>query len=201
MPPHVDAVVVLNLPHRTDRLAQFLNGLPDDWPWPKPTIVPAIDGRDLPLPPGWTAGPGAFGCRESHVKVLQDAFLGGLGAILVLEDDAVFVPDLGARWRVLDVPGDWQMIMIGGQHIRPPTPAGPGLVRCHDTRRTHAYVARDTGIRNLLATWQTCAGHIDHELPALQREIPVYGIDPWLAGQAAGWSDITCTEVPERFWH
>jgi hypothetical protein len=200
-----DRVAVLSLARRPDRLAAFRARLPADWPWPDPVTVPAIDGEHLELPVPWrAAGPGAYGCALTHLLVLArpDLSTTEVRSILILEDDAVFAPGFTTDLETfLDgVPSDWGMLMLGGQHMRPPATVAPGIVRCLDTQRTHAYLVRGSAIGVLADIWHGATGHIDHLLPLVQRQVPTYAPDPFLIGQAAGTSDITHGVEGERFW-
>lgn len=129
-------------------------------------------------------------------------------SVLVLEDDALFVPDFHARLSTfLDaVPhGDpFQGLWLGGQHIGAPPggleQAAPGVVRCVNCQRTHAYVLRGAFIRTVYRALVGGAGHCDHLMGPLQKDALVWAPDPFLVAQAAGKSDITCRDEHMRSW-
>lgn len=185
----VDQVVVVSLARRVDRRRQFWRGLPRPWPLPLPVVVEATPG-------------GVHGCLLSHLGVLDRAIAAGVGSLLVLEDDAVFVAGFAQRWAAFTaaVPADWQMLMVGGQHAVPPLAVGLGVVRCVDTFRTHAYVVRAAGMTVLREVWASAQGHLDHESHRVQAMVPVYAPQPFLVGQAAGFSDVSNAVQSRRFW-
>jgi hypothetical protein len=196
----VNEAVVISLPERTERRAQLLAALPQPWPFPPLTVV---EGVRAERPAWFKSSPGAYGCAQAHLKVLRSAWERGVQSTLILEDDAVFVPDFTARWRkVADrIPRDWSMVMLGGQHITAPQPVGSSIVRCVETRRTHAYVIRLRAIPFLIRTWAAASRHIDHALHTFQEGAQCYAPADFLIGQGAGRSDISGLEHDDdRFW-
>jgi hypothetical protein len=192
-----DRVVVVSLKRRADRLAEFQETL-RDWPFKKPEVFEAVDGNVVPSPTNWISGGPAWGCCASHVEVLRKAIQDGVGSLLVLEDDACvrhsFRDD--ARRFLRDVPGDWEGLMLGGQHMVQPEKNG----RCINTQRTHAYAVRGQYMRDLYRLWLRCDRHIDHVMGPQQKDRRVYAPNPFLFGQRRGLSDITCSENPIKFW-
>jgi hypothetical protein len=59
----VERCFLMNLDRREDRLKEWLQQLPDPWPFPQPERFAAIDGRRCATPPQWKAGNGAWGWR------------------------------------------------------------------------------------------------------------------------------------------
>lgn len=170
--------VVLTLAHRPDRLARFLAR----WDGPPPQVHTTTTAHG-----------------DSYRAVLA-----GLTAdTLVQEDDAILTPG----WRdtlaaALDVlPDDWDLLYLGGEHLTPPVPISAGLLRCTHTLRTHAVYVRHTSVPRLLELPGT-GPHIDMMLADAMttRAITAYAISPWVAGQAAGPSDISHIYEPERWW-
>lgn len=73
-PKIVERCFQMNLDRRDDRLREWLDQLPNPWPFPEPERFAAIDGRRLATPPQWRAG-----------KVGPDLALGSLVAIHIIE--------------------------------------------------------------------------------------------------------------------
>jgi hypothetical protein len=203
-----DLVVVISLAHRPDRLAGFYDRLPDDLPFPRPELLPAVDGRDVPRPAWWETTDGAWGCLLSHQAAIDRAIRDGADRLLVFEDDATFVPDFSRRLSRLPVPADCQQLYLGGQHLREPVPAADGLVRGRNINRTHAYAilgrsALAEARRHIEADdrW-ACRHHVDHRYGELHApgRLTVYAARPWLCGQAAGRSDVSSRNVKARAW-
>lgn len=109
--------------------------------------------------PGWTASRQALGCALSHRAVLARS----TGTVLVFEDDAVLAADFTARLQqlVAELPHDWQLVKLGGEHLLPPTPLSATLVRCRQTVRTHAYLVRDHARRRLISAIDAATTHWD----------------------------------------
>ncbi len=198
----IDDVVVLNLPHRHDRRVAFWQGLPADWPLPAPRYIEARQGSDLILPPDWRSSPAAYGCAVTHLETLAAAIRQKARALLVLEDDAAFTDGFADQLATFadQVPADWQLLLLGGQHARTPKRVTAGCVRVRSSVRTHAYVVRRPTMTKLLRLWSHSRTHIDQSWLELQRLVPTYAPWPFLVGQRAGYSDITGKQEPERYW-
>jgi hypothetical protein len=202
-----DRVVLINLNSRPDRLEAFKKRQQQTgWPLPDPEVYPAIHGDTVGVPGYWLSGGGAWGCCRSHVNVLERAVMDRVGSVLVLEDDLIWRPDLGARLAefMAAVPGDWDQLMLGGQHYQSnPRPVAPGVVKCGDgrgTHRTHAYVVRGEAMKSLLALWYRTNRHVDHVMGPWQKGWNVYAPDPFLFGQGPGKSDISGRDDTIRYW-
>ena len=212
---HFDRVVVISLLEREDRRTRLLKNLSDcnlanadDLTW-----LEAVDGRAAALPDWWKAGAGAWGCRFSQLRVLQDAQRDSLENILILEDDAVFHPRT-REW--LDeimpmIPADWGQFFLGGQHMKPPVrTTNPKLLEGRCITRTHAYVAHKSLFQTLIdliqndQDYQANPGrHIDHQFAEQQLKGTWKAYAPawWFAGQDEGYSDIANDDpFSQRWW-
>jgi hypothetical protein len=188
-----EQTVVINLARRPERMERFWKNL-GDWPFGQPRRFEAIDGLATPPPAGWDKGAGAWGCLLSHRAVLEEAIKDGCKSLFVLEDDAVPAPgfaDLAGQF--LDrVPADWDCLMFGAEHLRPPLPIDRGVVRCVASNRSHAYAVRGRFMNVLASFWSnTTNDHCDLVLSSLMRHFKAYAPDPLLIGQDAGPSDVT----------
>jgi hypothetical protein len=194
-------VVVVNLASRRDRLDRFSTAF-QSWPFGTPERFEAVDGSVVAIPKTWNKGPGAWGCMLSHRAILSAAIRDGVSSLFVLEDDAFPVPDFArlAGEFMARVPSDWDCLMFGAEHLLPALAMSPGVVRCCAANRTHAYAVRGRMMPVLLDSWErTVNEHCDIVLAALMRHFFVYAPDPFLIGQAGGYSDVTRTDEPVRF--
>jgi GR25 family glycosyltransferase involved in LPS biosynthesis len=201
--PFFDRVVVINLKRRPDRLDTFWKRFSRvDWPFRMPEVVEAVDGEKVPCPHNFEQGGGAFGCRQSHIRVLEHAMMDDIGNLLVLEDDAFLNADSVPRLVdfLQQVPEDWEQLMLGGQHIGASKPVRPGIVKALNCQRTHAYAIRGKFLQDLYVLWLNTRVHIDWKMGEVQSGRNVYAPDPFIFGQEAGRSDISGAENPRRLW-
>lgn len=180
-----DRVVVINLLRRPDRLSSFRSQL-SGWPFRQPIVSAAADGWKAKLPSSWVSGPGSYGCWASHTTVLREAIAAGVESLLVLEDDAVLAPNFAVKAEsfLATVPDDWQMLFLGGQHHSgQPSEILPGVVRCTNCQRTHAYAVRGQCLKDLHDLWASMTtGHIDHILGPWAANRKTYAPSPFLIG-------------------
>jgi hypothetical protein len=197
-----ERVVVINLARRPERLARLSSRLEGNWPFAAPRRFEAIDGSSIPMPATWKKGTGAWGCLHSHRAVLDTAIADGVSSLLVLEDDAYPVDDLPAKaeFFLWLVPQDWDCLMFGAEHLVPPLPVAPGVVRCLTSIRCHAYAVRGAMMPMLSVFWKANqTDHCDLVLASLMGHFKAYAPDPLLIGQDRGQSDITGKPEHLRF--
>jgi len=178
-------VIVVHLARRPDRLDRFYRrwktaGLPVT-----PLIFTATDQTTQPPPdPRWNVFPhGTWGCWDSHIRALRLA----VGPVLILEDDVVFGERFAQALAELTLPPDWEVCHLGGQHLTPPEPFVPGLVRPVRMLRSHAYLARYPQV--VAGGLRSRKTHVDFALGGLP--IRRYATAPWLVGQDDSPGDIT----------
>lgn len=194
-------VNLLRRPDRLDNFRKLQNA--HGWKLPEPVIYPAIEGDKVGVPTYFSQGGGAFGCCRSHVNILERAIMEDVDTVVMLEDDVTF--DHSA-WDQLEtflsnVPTNWDQLMLGGQHLRAAEPTKiPGVVKCVNTQRTHAYVIRGKAMKSLLNLWYNCDVHIDWKMGDWQHEKNVYAPEPFIFSQAGGKSDISGRTNPAYTW-
>jgi GR25 family glycosyltransferase involved in LPS biosynthesis len=211
---YFDQVSVVNLDRRSDRWTAFQAGLPKDWPFGKPQRFAAVDGQLVKPPTWWLEGAAAWGCYRSHARILENCLLAGIESVLVLEDDAVFSDDFTTQVSVFleQVPEDWEMLYLGGQHLDavtiPPRQINRWVYQPYNVNRTHAFAVRGKVFMQRLYRhlhewddWEP-GHHLDHHLGRLHQERThrIYAPKHWLVGQAAGNSDIAGRDSKQRFW-
>jgi hypothetical protein len=196
-----DRVIVVNLARRPERLVRFRARL-SDWPFHEPRPFEAVDGAAAGTPPGWDKGPGAWGCLLSHRRILDCAIQEGVKSLFVLEDDACPAENFAALASqfLRNVPGDWDGLMFGAEHLMQSLPIGPSMVRCIASNRSHAYAVRGRFMGVLSQAWaNTTNDHCDVVLASLMRHFNVYAPDPLLIRQDYGHSDISGQRENLRF--
>ena len=213
-------VYLINCAHRPDRLDKALkhldsSGMADP---SKVIIYPAVVGEWTGYPADWKAGRGAWGCLQSHRRILEDVMhvrdergAMALCSTLILEDDVFFTDDALPRLNhFMDaVPADWGQIYLGGQHRHKTIPtAHPCVLRAVSVNRTHAYAVSRHAIAKVychisyMTDYRNNANHIDHQLERAHRrgDWPVYCPPKWIAGQDAGFSNISGKTNPKNLW-
>jgi hypothetical protein len=157
---------------------------------------PAVDALSARNPRGYESA-GRYALALSQRLVLRKAKLEGASAVLVLEDDVVFHPELLKRLEEMELPEDWGIFYLGCAHRTRPAPVGQGLVRVQYALDTHAFAVRapyyQTVINALGRVDKRSSNHpaaSDWYLADLHKEIPTYACYPNLAWQANSASDL-----------
>jgi len=206
-----DQIYCVNLDRRPDRWEAFQERIPDDWPFGPIYHVQALDGQRIPRPKWWSAGPGAWGCYRTHLRLMEDAINNQYQRILIFEDDAVFHSDFakGVTCFISSLPEKWSIAYLGGQHLKarlhPPIKVNDHVFRPYNVNRTHAYALQLPGLKKVYQhlcgkDWNT-GHHIDHHLGRYHQVAKdVYCPAEWLVGQAAGKSNISGKDRKEYFW-
>ena len=211
---HFDRTVVISLPERGDRRARLMANMREcglaehrDILWQD-----AVNGRLCRIPDWWAQGPGAWGCRLSHLEALVAAQRDGVERLLIIEDDACF-HHRAAEWLNLLMPllpADWDMFFLGGQHMKEPRPTrDPRLLRGTGITRTHAYAVPRRAFGNIIAAVSDLeeyranpCWHVDHQFAwgHFYNRWMAYAPAWWLAGQDEGGSDIARWAYERRWW-
>ena len=177
-PKIVERCFQMNLDRRDDRLREWLDQLPNPWPFPEPERFAAIDGRRLATPPQWRAGNGAWGCYRSHLLILEKCLLEGIDSYVVFEDDAGFGSEFTEQLQqyVAELPDDWGLAYLGGQHLyagkHPPQKVSERVYRPFNVNRTHAFMVRGRlAMKTLYRHLNWNEWHVKHHLRRAIREI------------------------------
>jgi hypothetical protein len=160
------------------------------------TRFPAVDGRFVRKTRGYESA-GRYALALTQRMVLRRAASEGADAVLLLEDDVVFHPDLRARLEGMELPEDWGIFYLGCAHRRRPQPVTEGLVRARYALDTHAFAVRAPYYRQVIAAldarrWgrRGHPGASDWYLADLHERVPTYACYPNLAWQAVAKSDL-----------
>lgn len=215
-----DRVYIINCANRSDRRERVLaelkeSGMADT---EKVIIYPGIIGDWVNHPAGWGGGRGAWGCLQSHRRIMEDVMhvrddrdVMVLESVLILEDDVYFIGNaLSALNEFMPlVPDDWGQIYLGGQHQQPVSSTGiPGLMRGVSVNRTHAYAINTAYISRIYChvsyapDYAGTKKHIDHQLELAHRrkDWPVYCPEMWIVGQEAGQSNVSGRINERKIW-
>lgn len=208
-----DRVYVVSLVKKyPEKLSAFLKRLPNPWIFGPIKVFEAIYGYESDIPKWWIAQKGAWGCYQSHLKIIEECIKDKVDKVLILEDDAIFCKDFTDKARnfLTNLPDDWEQAYLGGQHLRMPrsTIVEKNITIGSNINRTHAYAIHGQGF-NKLYSWlnNTDAwvpqNHIDHHYGILHQAMIIKPYCPiqFLVGQSDGISSITNKKYGERWWN
>jgi|GEM_PF-5086401 len=208
---YFDAIWCINLDTDPDRWQTFQSQLAAcDWPFKPVTRFPALHGDSLGVPPHFTQGGGAWGCLQSHRRILELSLMAGHQRILVMEDDADIRIRFGdsARQFLADLGSDsWDCLMLGGQHMAAPMAHKPGVVRAANIQRTHCMAFSKNFMRELYKHWSGPINqHCDWALGPFAAKYKTFapaieGVPRFIVGQRGGKSHITGHTKPAEWWN
>jgi glycosyl transferase family 25 len=194
--PHIDRAfqykVCINLDRRPDRLRRMRSRFASRGITGVERFA-AIDGEGLIVPPGFLASRGAYGCIQSHMAVVRKAREAGAPDVLIFEDDAFFVRGFDQRFpRYMEqIPEDWDILYLGGNHASEPIAVSRNVVRVTGTLTSHAYAARNTIYDHFIECNERLLDVLDVNIIQLQKVFRCYCFRPNLVGQEQGLSDIS----------
>lgn len=183
--------VCINLDRRPDRWADALTEFAkqDLHVW----RAPAVDGETV-RNPRRMGNRFQYACQLSHRLAMREARCQtGSRNVLIFEDDAVLHPEFRRVVEGYPPPEDWGLLVFGCTHVKPPKPtARTGWVQVKDFWGTHAVGVRGEWIPFLLKELRKPVrkGGIDNVYSSLSARIPIYAMNPNVAWQRAGFSDI-----------
>jgi glycosyl transferase, family 25 len=153
---------------------------------------PAIDGRKVECPRGWTEEPGAYGCLRSHLAVVEEASRAGMDRILIFEDDVVLAPDFAEAFPryASQLPDDWDMVMFGGIHRDPPIQVSDNVSRITHSLSTFAYGLKHTIYDAFIEVNKQGLAAVDDNNALLQNSFKCYCFMPHLAWVDEDFSDV-----------
>jgi glycosyl transferase, family 25 len=152
----------------------------------------AVDGKDVVLPSNWIHTPGAYGCLDSHVRVVREARDAGVSSVLIFEDDAVFDPQFKEKFAafVQELPSDWDMLFLGALHKDEPVRVSEHISRITKANSTFAYAIRNTVFDAFIELNSRAEHVLDMNSYVLQQRFNCYCFMPNLAWVEAEYSDV-----------
>lgn len=140
---------------------------------------------------------GMVGCWLSHRRMLaraqEIAHSTGAEAVLLLEDDVTFAPDLKTRWQAVlpQVPDHWWLINLGGFPTGPTEWIAPGVIASAGSECAHAYVLRTAALQDFDALISDRNAEIDIQWAPWYQARRAFTLRPHLAGQRRSRSNIS----------
>jgi GR25 family glycosyltransferase involved in LPS biosynthesis len=156
----------------------------------------AVNGDDLDLSkinynPSLLKG--ELGILETHLNLLQEAKDEGLKEIVIMEDDVVFTDEIYKFDEYLDnVPEDWDMIFVGGNHMYGETPhfINDKILKVNGTVAIHCIIIKESIMDVILEIAKNRKKQIDGYYADIQTGYNVYSFTPNMALQSEDFSDI-----------
>jgi GR25 family glycosyltransferase involved in LPS biosynthesis len=187
---YFNRVFCVNLDRRTDRWSMCL---PE---FEKACLTverfSAVDGSRLPIVANQKINRAEVGCSLSHAAILKKMVAADWEKILILEDDVEFSPNAASHFSqwISQVPRDWDMLYLGGNHISNPTPVTPHVSRVVKTYTTSHYAITRKMARLAINKIEQLHSQVDVVYSQFQRTHKCYAFTPSLAWQKPGYSDI-----------
>ena len=186
----------INLEKRTDRLEQVRRTLDPLFPGAvRISAAQAVPSNPNAVHPD--VAPFEEACRLSHIKALHRAIDDSVDVAYIFEDDVQWYHDRAPSMRAparLETDARWDVVLLGGTYCNYRLPVR-GLSRANNCQTTHAYAVRKAYLLVLLQYWQRTAGPIDMTWKILQARDRWYIVNPMIAVQRKGYSDIQSKNV------
>lgn len=192
---YFEKIYCINLERRLDRWEECLKEFEKN----NLTVerYDAADGNNFDSLNNLTSGQVAT--VYSHMGLIQKAKDENLDNILILEDDVEFHQDMNLlfdKWYS-EIPGDWDIIMFGGNHSgnNPWSPGKLIKVTEHVYKVTHAlalhcYAVKSTAYDKIIESLSTLNYPADNAVAEIQKQINCYIIRPHIAWQRPSYSDL-----------
>ncbi len=160
-----------------------------------PQVV-SLQGRaDLKNPSkkyGLTLTRGAVGCAMTHKAIWEDVAASKKDLVLILEDDAVILPDFREKFSAIisELPATWDILYFGARQYEIEKPVSPHLAQPYRLFGLFGYVINWRGAERLLKHVFPLRYQIDTELwRNFSTLIPLIAI-PFIIAEKKGGSDI-----------
>jgi len=153
---------------------------------------PAIDGSSSNIPASWQSFPGAYGCLQSHLAVVEQARENAQPSVLVFEDDVVLAPEVNKIFDhyIDQVPPDWDMLFFGAIHGPPLIKVASNVVRVKHSLSTFAYALKHTIYDGFIEQTRKATNVLDESTRALQKDFNCYCFKPNVAWVEEDYSDV-----------
>lgn len=191
-----DKVYCVNLDKRPDRLENFKNQV-EKYDLGEFTRVSAVDGSNINLNEyGNDLKPGELGLVLTNLKIIKEAKDNNYESILILEDDCSFTDEiLNIENYFSELPLDWDMLYMGGNHnthmgIQGPIIVNEKVVKLHSTYSTHFIGIKKTLFDHIEVILSKYKEPLDVSYVKLQKIFNIYSFYPAIAKQIVDFSDI-----------
>jgi hypothetical protein len=190
-----ETILVINLPHRTDRLNQARTEFSRNNLY----ITGVIEGV--------VNTPGCI--NDGFNKAQRNALEACKGPSLILEDDVIFSDISHLPQALIDLPTDWDLCYLGANVIGTDLCSWPepeyytnNLRRVKQAWTTHAIAYSEKGLEWILKNWNYQDGTMyDDFLRQNLEKLQAFIVYPMVADQRPGYSDIWTRDVNYGFFN
>jgi glycosyl transferase family 25 len=133
------------------------------------------------------------GCTQSHLNVLNKIKKNNFKYTLILEDDVEFKDNFIDLFNIYvkQLPTDFCVLYLGGNHIKSTTNYSLNLEKCNSTYCLHSYIVNNSYIDNILEKNPHNFEAIDvYFSKYIQQKFNCYCFNPKLSWQRESYSDI-----------
>lgn len=152
--------------------------------------ISAVDGTNIEQQ-GLRIRPNEMGCLLSHRSILERMIANKMNRVLIFEDDIYFTTDPNAALTVVvpHMPPDWDMLYLGGNHVRTPAKYG-SIWKCSRTFTTSSYAINRGFAEKMLEKLGIGSMQVDVEYSETHLRGNSFCIRPSIVRQLPGYSDI-----------
>lgn len=186
-------IYCVNLARRTDRWQQASKYFVDCGVPAK--RFEAIDAKDFKRE--YPIKTSAVACSLSHIFIIKQAKFLGWDNVFIFEDDVELRNGFNQIFdeAIKEVPFDWELLYLGGSHNGTNTKITDRVYKVDHTLTTHSYAIRHTVYDKVLKEALKFEQPIDGALCEIQKRGKAYAINPPVAFQADGFSDVESRNV------
>lgn len=159
--------------------------------------IQAVDGSliNLDLQPisDSIGTPGALGCSLSHLFIMKMAKYLKLKNYIVFEDDIEFEENFLYKFTKIfnnEIPKNWDVLYLGGHHVKNPTKISENVYKCNYTVTTHAIAFNESVYDFFIEKLNDLSKPCDVHFADAQHNFNCYTIHPPLCWQSYNYSDI-----------
>ena len=137
--------------------------------------------------------PGEIGLIETHINIIKEAKEKKINNILIFEDDVYFNEEiLDLNLYIESLPEDWVLFYLGAMQVggSPPIPIGNNILKVNNALRAHSLVINSKIFDLILDLLPKLNKQVDVHYMDLQKILPTYCTNPYIAYQRNGFSDI-----------
>tara|TARA_B100000902_G_scaffold199189_1_gene189911 strand:+ start:3215 stop:4108 length:894 start_codon:yes stop_codon:yes gene_type:complete len=224
-PATQDAVYLINLEKRTDRLEHFEKAYNNCDIVADFKRISAVDGSKIVLEEEnlltdkarteiydyldkgyrekhYQLTKGGIGCYLSHINVWEQILKDDVEIALIFEDDTTIPKDIQSKLdaKMKTAPPDWDIMLLGVMcHTCKELETRKGFHKVSRFWLTHAYLIKKTAVEKIFksGTLFPISQQIDSYLSEMSNKVNIYAIEPGLCSQNTGFN--TDIQAPVKY--